>query len=741
MRRGAAAEAIAMKRVIISSSIGLSLLVVVLLVSVPILVSAQTSDQIATVPVTTNNTLSAHWVKDKGYRDELNSSDIDYQNFWTDNAGKILVSSELTNDTLDANNSLWFLEHNGLGNSGNYYLPETVVNSSLVLSLNGGAMTNRIAMLQATNSSSSKLEQLGIGSYYAGEQILAYVGSDRLLFNGVIYRASNSTVFETTDGFVKRSLFVTPSGQLYVYLNATLAPGAPYANVSIQVLPLNTSTNSSDILYLQIFSWDGQFDNASLYDGNGNYQKNLAYNNGSPATQNGTIITYSKLRNVFGQDSVALSFSGNTATSPLPVDDLEHWYQNAAFDGLSWVGVAYSAPQDPAGTLSVPVFSKLYPIEHLDYHLLNDTARYIALGNPNGTTVSPPVSFGFVAYGLALASSQNQSLEQIARGYWNYYYSRYTSHQDYSTPYARSINILALAGFKLYGCNSTVENFTRNFVNNTSGGSIEEFAWGVAALYQLEKCTSSPADLALYNSFSESLGTSKSNFATLDYQGGKKFDLNAASTFQFAETASALMLGGVPYNDPVVLASMDAVYQSSVSGTLLNQPFKGDLANTETIPSILLATTLFQTEMKADTGGYWISGLHDANVTSINHSKNGSLTIGVFGRNGAIEISSLNSSSPIVLSGINGFVTEPVTASAVPTSTTTSIITTTATQISGYTSTTTTIINRTTTTTVTSTIPTSTSISWVDWLILASSVALFLVGSAFLFVGRKARRR
>ena len=35
------------------------------------------------------------------------------------------------------------------------------------------------------------------------------------------------------------------------------------------------------------------------------------------------------------------------------------------------------------------------------------------------------------------------------------------------------------------------------------------------------------------------------------------------------------MLGGIPYNSPVVLALINAVYQSNVSGTVLNQPFHG----------------------------------------------------------------------------------------------------------------------------------------------------------------------
>ena len=123
------------------------------------------------------------------------------------------------------------------------------------------------------------------------------------------------------------------------------------------------------------------------------------------------------------------------------------------------------------------------------------------------------------------------------------------------------------------------------------------------------------------------------------------------------------MLGAIPYNDPVVLEAMDAVYQSNVSGTLLNQPYHGDLANPETIPAYLLSTSLFQRELRNETGGYWISGIENANVTSVDYYK-GTLLISSFGRNGSIEISSSNGTSNSVLEGINGFATGKVALNA-----------------------------------------------------------------------------
>ena len=622
-----------------------SLVAIALLISLLILPQLLPADSSISTNNSQANSLSSHWLQGQScFRDELNQSDEDYYNCWLDNAGKILASSETTSDSMNANNAILVLTRHGLSTSNNY-LPEAIVNSTSILNTNG-LTTNRIAMLAGSNQS-SKLEQLAIGDYYAGNDILAYIGSDRILVNGTIYSSSSSTVIQTTKGFVKRSLFSTSQGLFYVYLNATLALGNPYANLSLQILPLNDSITTSDLLYLQVFSKAGQFNNASLYNGGGNYERALKYNNGSSSSQNGTIIAYSDQQSVFMQDSVAVSFDNSTAR----INDFEHWYRNAAFDSLSWIGVAYDSPQDTVGKLSPPILTKIYPIEHLDFHLINETAKYIAEDVKNAT-VSPPVGFGFIAYGLAVASSNqpnNQTLATLAKNYWNFYYSAYATG-DHSTPYARSINTLALSGFKLYGCNSTVENFTRNFLGNSSGSSIEENGWGVAALYQLQSCTELAKDVTLYDSFLDSFSTNSIYFAG-GLQGNFTTSLTAVPkyTFQYAEAASGLMLGGVPYNNPVVLSMMNAVYQSNVSGTVLNQPYKGDLANTETLPAYILSTWLFQTRMQISTG-YSIVGSSGANITSIDYS-GGTMLIGANGKNGSISISHVNSTETVPVNG------------------------------------------------------------------------------------------
>ena len=578
------------------------------------------------------DTLSSHWVTGYGYRDELNKSDEDYYNFWADNAGKILSMAMITGDATDASRSLSFLESQGLGSasstSSSYYLPEVLVNSSIVESHSNVTITNRIVQL-VENTTAPSLQSLAIGNCYAGSTTMGYLGSDRILVSGKIYSSTSSIVSNIPRGFSKRSFFETSVGDFYLYLNATLAAGEPYANVSIQVLPLNSSLSSSDLLYLQVFSSEGQFDNASLYGQDGSFLRQLVWNNGSPATPNGLIIPYSKQFNVLDEDSVAVSFNNSIAN----VDDLEHWYHNGAFDSLSWIGIAYNATANSVGVLSQPISSKVYPLQHLDYHLVNDTARYIA-SNPVNVAVTPPVGFGFISYGLALdaaANPQNATLTSLARGYWNFYYARYNS-SNYSTPYARSINVFALAGFKLYGCNSTVESFTRRFLSNTSGDSIEEYAWGVAALNQLYECTNSQKDYSLYQSFLGSLSAGGSHFMALD-QSSTKNQLNPEPTFEFGETASGLMLGGVPFNYPTVISAMNAVYQSNVKGETLNYPYYGDEMNTETLPAYNLSTWLFEGEMRNETG-YWITGLENMNVTAIAYSS-GTLLIQAVGSVGS----------------------------------------------------------------------------------------------------------
>ncbi len=674
-----------------------------MLISFPILFSYSQNTEITL--------LSSHWVPRWGFRDELNASDIDHQNFWSDNAGKILTMAELTGDSVDASRALWFIQNYARGD----YLPEAVVNSSLLDSNN--MTTNRIAMLNVANG--SDLQSLSVGNYYAGEQTLAYIGSDRILVGGTIYRSSSSVVFRTLQNeFVKRSLFNTSVGYLYTYLNATINVGAPYVTVSLQVLPEKHNMSQSDVLYLQAFTTPSQLTNASLYDSNGSYVRPLRLNNGSPSSQNGMIIAYSK-NNVFSQDAIGVSFSNKTAQ----VNDFELWQKDGAFDGYSWTGVAFNAPQDSAGSLSIPIYAKIYPIEHMDYRLINDTARYIML-NVNDTTVSPPVSFGFDAYGLALASLNNASLQSFAKSYWNFYYSRYSTLRDYPTAYARSIDVFALAGFTLYGCNSTVESFTRSYLGNSSGASIEENGWAAAALYRLQSCTRLPTDLALYKSAVNSIEI-----------GGPKYvspvKPNAPipnDTFQFAEAASGLMLGGVSYNDPVVIALMNPVFQSNVNGTILNQPNHGDLANTETLPAYMLSTWLFENEMSNQTGGYSITGLRGVNLTSV-MNLNGSVFVQGYGNNGTIYFSSpQGDQNQVNIDGLSAASLSPIPVSSTTTTVTATTTLTTTARVSS-------IVTTTTTTTVT-----SSSDPWPQILLIVSTIFVIAGAVAFAVAMRKRGR-
>jgi len=615
------------------------LILTVMLELTPALVLVQAQPKLTATP---QETLASHWVPGWGFRDELNPSDIDYQNFWTDNAGKILSMAITTGDATDASHALTFLESQGLGSSSSsssspYYLPEVHVNSSIVELQNSTMISNRIVQL-VENTTPTSLQSLTIGNYYAGSTTMGYLGSDRILVSDNISRSISSTIFPIPDGFSKRSFFETSNGDFYLYLNATLTAGEPYADVSIQVLPLNYSLSSSDLLYLQIFSSTGQFDNASLYGPDGSFLRQLAYNNGSPSTQEGLIIPYSQQFSIFTEDSVAVSFNNSTAT----VDDLEHWYHDGAFDGLSWIGTAYNVPANSVGVLSQPIYSKVYPLEHLDYHIVNDTASYIA-SDPLNVAVSPPVSFGFISYGLALDAAlnpQNATLANLALGYWNYYYDRY--NLDYSTAYSRSINLLAIAGFQLYGYNSTVESFTRDFVVENLGSSIEEYGWAAAALHQLYISTNSSSDLALYQSVIGNFSLDPNRFLNVP-------NASPAWTFQYGEAASGLMLAGVPFNSSLVLASMNAVYQSNINGTILNQPFQGDLANTETLPDYMLSTWLFECEMKTATG-YWVSSLSNCNITSITYV-GGTLNVTAIGRNGTLVLSDAEGSRGYVING------------------------------------------------------------------------------------------
>jgi hypothetical protein len=126
----------------------------------------------------TNNSLASHWDPGWGYRGELNTSDEDYYNFWSDDAGKILSIAVLTGDATDAAQALTFLESEGLGTSS-YYLPEVRVNSSMANFTRSFTITNRIVQLEY-NQSLPSLESLSIGDLYASNVTMGYLGSDRI---------------------------------------------------------------------------------------------------------------------------------------------------------------------------------------------------------------------------------------------------------------------------------------------------------------------------------------------------------------------------------------------------------------------------------------------------------------------------------------------------------------------------------------------------------------------------------
>ncbi|MGH2639348.1 MAG: hypothetical protein ACRDF4_08730, partial [Rhabdochlamydiaceae bacterium] len=642
-----------------------------------------------------DNTLSSHWVPGWGYRDEINTSDADNQNFWLDNVGKILTTSIITHDPLNANRSFNFI-HSYLFNSTSY-LPELVINSSSPLierSGSGLTISNRIVEITANNKTSSQFNQLAIGTSYSGNINLAYIGAYRLWFdNGSINAAFTpvaSTVFQIPNGFSERLLFDIGGQDFYTYTNATLQKSDPFVNVSLQLDPLNApaSTNEIKYMFLQIFNTTetDPFYSGGLYSLNGTFLEPLPFRNATTLSQQaGIMLSYSGNTTIFstpqgggamsGQDAVAIRF-GNQS-----IYDYEHWANDAPF-GHSWFAPGYYAPSSNGlkGQLSQPIYAQVYPILDFDYRVANGTAEYIA-SNTTNTATSPPVSFGFDALGLALYAQNNSQYLGQARAFWNYYYSAY-SGSNYSSAYARAINTFALAGFKLYGCNSTVENFTRTILANTSGTSIEEFAWGTAALYQLQECTGSARDISLYDSFASSFMPSNLHFADLSTT---RVPVGAipSFTFQFGEAAEALMLGAIPYNSPIVLALMSAVYQSNVAGTVLNQPFHGDLANTETLPAYMLSTWLFQNEMTNSTGCS-IVGLDNANLTSIHYS-NGTLLLGAIGNNGSILISHgstlqtlrVTSSEVIPVSLVSSTTTTTTTTIIFHTTTTSTVITTT----------------------------------------------------------------
>ncbi len=681
------------------------------------------------VSASQGNSLSNHWLSQEGcYRDELNQSDIDYYNCWTDNAGKILTMSMFTGDQLDAGRSFGFIQ----SHLSDYYLPELVVNSSITPFQSEGnsmSISNRIVEITATNNSNSIFNQLAVGTSYTGNTNLAYVGADRVFFQnqtfGNAFTPDSSSVYEIPGGFSKQASFDVLGNRFEVFTNATLASSDPFVNMSIQVKPVIGTTISPDMKYvfLQIFNTTSTnpFYSGGLYAINGTYVGGLPFRGSSGLSQGGIMLSYSNATSVFttdqgpgqfGQDAVAVKYGSNS------IYDYEHWANDVPF-GHSWFGPGYSIPpQGNGGGLSQPIYAEIYPILHFDSRLANETVKYIA-SNPLNMAVSPPVSFGFDALGMALYAKNNPQYLGLAEGFWNYYYSLYNG-SNYPTAYARSVDTFALAGFKLYGCNSTVEKFTRNFLGNSSGASIEEYGWGTAALYQLKQCTGAPSDVALYNSFLNSYLTSNWNFLDVILPN-HSIGVIPGYTFQYGEAASGLLLGGVPYNNPVILEAMNAVYQSNMSGALLNQPYHGDLANTETIPAYLLSTYLFQNEMKNETNGYWITGIQNANVTSIDYY-NGTLLIGASGNNGFIQVASENGSNTVLR--INGTGTY-LAAQNIGT------VTTTIETTSTFTST---IVS---TTTLTTTVSEGGTSPTMILEILAVGLALGLAASAAYFRMRK----
>jgi len=575
--------------------------------------------------------LASHWVPGWGFRDSLNSSIPDYENFWTDNAGKITVAGVMANDTVDADRALGFVINHSADSA--YYLPEVVVNSSILqpwAKSDNISLANRIDLLWGSNESQSKLEQLSMGDYYAGPWLDSFLGADKIWYDGAAHRANSSIVVVNHNGFVKKALFSFGGLSFYTYLNVTISVGYPYLNASLQVQPLDSTFGSSDYIYLQAFapSSSCNLENATLYDNNGGIVQTVPFRNAIPVSTNGLVIAYSNRTSTLEEHSVAIKFDGTYT------HDVEHYYNDTAFDGLSWVGLGYMVPEVTQGRLSLPVYASVYPIQHLDHRLLSDTVRYL-LTNPKDVSVAPPVGFGFIAEGLALEANvhpNNSTLGSLAEGYWNFYYDRYSGTQD-RTQYVRSISIFAVAGFELYGCSPKIEGFARTFVEEYQGASIEEYGWSAAALHSLYACSHSDADDLAYAQTLDSFVAGGPHFL-----GIKGPSVVPAWSFQFAEAASGLLIGKAPYDSPAVVWAMNAVLQSERNGTILVKPNGTDLANTETLPAYILATSLYEHSMLNATG-FWIESLRNANVTGISFSS-GRLTVEVSGKNGSIEIGS-----------------------------------------------------------------------------------------------------
>jgi len=483
------------------------------------------SPGVTAVPVTQTAVLAQHWVQSWGYRDELTPTNIDYQHFWSDNAGKILTMAEITHDPAAASNATQFISKNI---ADGYYLPEVVINStspSWIKDAGGRYLTNGIVELHGDNSSDA-LEQLEIGNNYTGYLPLAYVGGDRLWLNVSLtccaIKSQSSTVFVIHDGFSKRSMYEVNGSEFDTFVNATLSLGAPYASVSLQVEPLSSTGPPVSYAFLQLFNTTTTypFETASYYAANGAFVKSLGARNATSVSGTGLAMTYSNHASVFtnyqsstvsGQDAVAVAF-GNKS-----IYDIEHWANDPPFSH-SWLGVGYNVPSLSPGTKGPAVDSEVFPLEHFDFRMANETSRYISSPRAN-VSVVPPVSFGFDALGLSLLAHNDPAYLSIAKVFWNSYFDRYIGTSPF-TAYARSINTFALAGFELYGCNNqTVESFTRDYVGVSPGSSIEEYGWAAAALQQLSQCTKSQSDAALYHGVLSRFSPSSTSFIELNVTG------------------------------------------------------------------------------------------------------------------------------------------------------------------------------------------------------------------------------
>jgi hypothetical protein len=576
--------------------------------------------------------LSSHYVPGWGFRDELNTSDIDYQNFWTDNAGKILTAGVITNDVNNSNRALGFITDHL---TKSYYLPEALVNSSIFnpdVGNGSSSITNRIVQLTAVGPLPD-LQKLSIGEYYASPWTAGYLGAYRIWYNGSAHRALSVNVTLRPDGYAEKAYFSFGGLSFYTYLNATIAIGDPFVKVSLQVQPINSPFLHGDYVDLQVFARSLEkysFENATMFDASGSKTAVAPFNNAVVPGRSTMVIAYSNRTSVFDQDAVALEFNTTSVSS------IEHWYKDSPFDKLSWLGLGYNFPSTRQGELSRPVYANVYPIEHLDYRLLSDTAKYIA-SHPKDVAVAPPVSFGFVARGLALASNLapgNQTLRKLAEGYWKFYYARYDGTQP-TTAYARAASLFTIAGFELYSGNATenvtVERFAREFVEANRGSSIEESGWAAAALQTLYLYTKSNSDLQFLRSANDSIVPDVNHY--LRVIGSNN---TPSYTFQFAEAAAGLLSAGSSYNNPSVLWAMNAVFASNSSGILLNSPRHGDLANTETIPAYMLSMWLFKNAMRSYTG-YWIDWVQNANIAALDY-RNGHLEVDVSGKNGSLAL-------------------------------------------------------------------------------------------------------